>query len=212
MAAYVVCILSIPILARYARPVPINSKYLIWGQLAVPCAVLGVALLFNSQGVMKTTAENLAGWSLLKMPADRVVLALSENGEAYSALRTELTKPVWFRELYLDKWTAVFHSVYAALIWFGVMLPVVFTNYLHKPDDAAPFVSSNSFGRSGFIISFLAILALLSTGFNNDWLFVPIRRWALIGPLISSHVPLVVMLNMVPSLAVNKNYLNIWNC
>lgn len=208
LTTYFLCILAIPVFKKYYSPLPIKSKYLIWGQLVVPLAVLAIALFFNTQPVLKTAAENLADWSWFKMPADRVILALSGNDEAYSALRAELNKPVWYRELYLKRWTAIYISAYAALVWFGVMLPVVFCRCLQMPSEAAALSGVTDVSRTGFLSCLLIYSVMISVPLFFDGLFLPSSRWILIGPFVSLHLPLFGFLAMVPALVVRKNHLD----
>jgi hypothetical protein len=98
-------------------------NFWIYGQLLVPLAVLLLSLPFCSQLLTSNILHNIAETSWLKLPIDKVMLALTSQSENYPYLLFEINRNFGDRPFILSKYPAIFAEILSAMVWFCFALP-----------------------------------------------------------------------------------------
>ncbi|MBP9174906.1 MAG: hypothetical protein KBF54_10175 [Rhizobiales bacterium] len=129
-AGIVICVIMFSLLVTHTRVfhdfrVP-SYRFWVYGQLIVPYVALLAFLPFGSMLLNSGLSADLAAMPWIKLPADKVILALANHPDADPGMSQEVFADKSYRRSYIPYYPSIHASILVALVWFSIALVNIF--------------------------------------------------------------------------------------
>jgi len=208
-----ICVVLFSLLVKYTRyfhdfRVP-SYTFWVYGQLIVPYVALLAFLPFGSMLLNSGISADLAAMPWIKLPADKVILALANHPEADPWMSQEVFADRSYRRPYIPIYPSIHASILVALVWFSIALVNTFVMSASPdiPRGLKKGKKREGVSSAVYYLVLFSLLAFFILLMQLESFFLP-RGWRRLGefsPLITTQILLVC----VPAiLGVSKIGLN----
>jgi hypothetical protein len=184
---------------RYFHEFRVPSyTFWVYGQLIVPYVAFLALLPFGSMLLSSGISADLAAMPWIKLPADKVILALANHPDADPGMSQEVFADKSYRRPFIPYYPSVHASILVALVWFSIALVNTFVM------SASPDVPRGLKKRKkiegvssvGYHLLLIVLLGFFILPLQLESFFLPRSLGALgeFAPLITTQVFLACVL------------------
>ena len=199
-----ICVVLFSLLVKYTRyfhdfRVP-SYTFWVYGQLIVPYVALLAFLPFGSMLLSSGISADLAAMPWIKLPADKVILALANHPDADPGMSQEVFADKSYRRPYIPYYPSIHVSILVALVWFSISLVNTFVMSASPeiPRGLARIKRSGEPTLSGYCLAMFCLLAVFVLIVRWEHSFLPSSyRWGILNPLMSIQLLLFILLALL---------------